>query len=98
MATRKLLLIIAEAALEKNLIADAKRFGAHGYTVSDVRGASQEGERDGEWEFSRSIEMKVICSETVAQTLAQHLLSSYCQHYSITMFIAEGEVLRPERF
>lgn len=48
MATRKLLLIIAEAALEKNLIADAKRFGAHGYTVSDVRGASQEGERDGE--------------------------------------------------
>jgi hypothetical protein len=42
--------------------------------------------------------MKVICSEAVAQTLAQHLLSSYCQHYSITMFIAEGEVLRPERF
>jgi hypothetical protein len=42
--------------------------------------------------------MKVICSEAVAQTLAQHLLNNYCQHYSITMFIAEGEVLRPERF
>lgn len=60
MATRKLLLIIAEAALEKNLIADAKRFGAHGYTVSDVRGASQEGERDGEWEFSRSDRKSVV--------------------------------------
>ena len=98
MEKRKLLLVIAEAVIEKNLIADARKFGAHGYTVSEVRGANQEGERDGEWEFSRSIEMKVICPNTVAQKLAEHILATYCQHYSVTMFIAEGEVLRPEKF
>ena len=35
---RKLLVIIAESALERALVADVKRLGAHGYTVIDVRG------------------------------------------------------------
>ena len=37
---RKLLVIIAEAALEKNLVADVRQAGALGYTVHDVRGGS----------------------------------------------------------
>ena len=35
---KKLLVIITEAALEKNLIRDARQFGAHGYTITEVRG------------------------------------------------------------
>jgi nitrogen regulatory protein P-II 2 len=98
MHPRKLLVIIAEAALEKALTEDVKRLGAQGYTVHDVRGVGRQGERAGDWEADRSIEMKVIATEAVAQAIGRHVLEAYCDHYSVTMFLAEGSVLRPEKF
>lgn len=95
---KKLLVIIAEAALEKALIREARRFGAHGYTIYDVRGGGERGEREARWEADRSIEMKIICDETVADELAQHVLASYAQNYAITMFTADVGVFRPQKF
>lgn len=46
----KLLVIIAEAALEKRLVSDVREAGAHGYTVHDVRSGSQYATREGTWE------------------------------------------------
>ena len=69
---RQLLVIIAEAALEKSLVRDVKRLGAHGYTVYDVRGEGAMGVREGEWEADRTIEMKVICEAQVADQIAEH--------------------------
>ena len=63
---RKLLVIIAEAALEKALVEDARRLGAQGYTVHDVRGGGRGGTRAGDWEADRSIELKVIAGEAVS--------------------------------
>lgn len=95
---KKLLVIIAEAALEKLLIKDARRLGAHGYTVAEVHGGGATGERDADWEGNRSIRMEVICDEAVAQTIAEHVLNSYCKNYSVSMFLADVEVLRPTKF
>jgi nitrogen regulatory protein P-II 2 len=95
---RKLLVIIAEAALEKPLAEDVRRLGAQGYTVHDVRGGGRHGTRAGDWEADRSIEMKVIATEAVADAVARHVLAAYCPHYSVTMFIADAGVLRPEKF
>jgi nitrogen regulatory protein P-II 2 len=95
---RKMLVIIAEAALEKNLIRDARSFGAHGYTIADVRGGGSGGEREARWEADRSIEMKVICEEAVAATLARHVLASYAPNYAVTLFTADVGVFRPQKF
>jgi nitrogen regulatory protein P-II 2 len=95
---RKLLVVIAEAALEKPLTEDLKRLGAQGFTVHDVRGGGRRGTRAGDWEADRSIELKVIATEAVAQALADHVLAAYCPHYSVTMFLADAGVLRPEKF
>ena len=95
---RKLLVIIAEAALEKQLVADARRFGAHGYTVADVRGGGERGDREARWEADRSIEMKVICDGSVAAKLAQHVLAGYAPHYAVTLFTADVGVFRPQKF
>ena len=95
---RKMLVIIAEAALEKNLIRDARSFGAHGYTISEVRGGGERGDREARWEADRSIEMKVICDETVAAQLAQHVLQSYASNYALTLFTADVGVFRPQKF
>jgi nitrogen regulatory protein P-II 2 len=95
---RKLLVIITEAALEKQLIRDARQFGAHGYTIYDVRGGGEKGEREAAWDADRMVEMKVICEEAVANRMAAHVLASYAPHYALTMFTADVGVFRPQKF
>jgi len=95
---RKMLVIIGEAALEKSLVRDARSFGAHGYTICDVRGGGERGDREARWEADRSIEMKVICDEEVAARLAQHVLGTYARNYALTLFIADVGVFRPQKF
>jgi nitrogen regulatory protein P-II 2 len=95
---KKLLVIIAEAALEKQLIRDARQFGAHGYTIYDVRGGGERGERESAWDADRLVEMKVICDAAVAQRLAEHVLKTYATHYAVTMFTTDVGVFRPQKF
>jgi nitrogen regulatory protein P-II 2 len=95
---RQLLVIIAEAALEKQLIRDARQFGANGYTITEVRGGGERGDREASWEADRSIEMKVIAEATVAAQLARHVLATYAPHYAVTMFTTDVGVFRAEKF
>jgi nitrogen regulatory protein P-II 2 len=95
---RKLLVIIAEAALEKGLVEDALRLGAQGYTVHDVRGGGRHGERAASWDGDRNIEVKVIATAAVAEAITAHVLATYCANYSVSMFLADVAVLRPEKF
>ncbi|WP_119155551.1 P-II family nitrogen regulator [Caldimonas tepidiphila] len=96
---KQLLVIIAEAVLEKSLVQDVKRLGAQGYTVYDVRGeGSTGGVREGAWEADRTIEMKVICEPAVADQIAEHVLRNYAPNFAVTMFFADVAVLRPQKF
>lgn len=95
---RKLVVIITEAILEKPLVEDVKRLGALGYTVYNVRGGGKRGERAGAWDADRNVEMKVIATEAVAEAISRHVLETYCANYSVTVFLADVAVLRPEKF
>lgn len=95
---KKLLVIIAEAALEKQLVRDARRFGALGYTIYDVRGGGETGERAAQWDADRLIEMKVICDDSVATRLAEHVLQTYAPNFAVTLFTADVGVFRPQKF
>ncbi|NJL27836.1 MAG: transcriptional regulator [Thermoanaerobaculia bacterium] len=92
------LVIIAEAALEKELIQTVKRLGAHGYTVAEVRAGGLGGDREGAWEADRTIRMEVICRPAVADEIAEHVLAVYAPHYGVSLFFTAAEVIRPERF
>ncbi len=95
---KKLLVIIAEAILEKSLILDAKRLGAQGYTVYDVRGGTQYATHEGNWDADRMIEMKIICDEAVADALASHVIAQYANNYGVSLFFSGIEVMRPQKF
>jgi hypothetical protein len=95
---RTLLVIVAEAALERHLVRLAREHGAHFWTVSEVHGAGQEGVRDGDWEADRTVEMKLICEAAVADDIARHVLGTYAPHYSVGLYFAEVAVLRPDRY
>lgn len=63
-----------------------------------MRGGGERDEREAAWEADRSIEMKVVCAETVAERLAAHVLATYAPHYAVTLFTAEVGVFRPQKF
>ncbi len=93
-----LLTIVAEAALEKDLARDVLAQGAHGWTISDVRGGGRGGVREGAWEADRTIEMKVVCDAPVADAIASHVLAVYARNFGVTLWFSEVSVLRPERY
>lgn len=95
---RKLLTIIAEAALEHALIAEVREAGALGHTIAEVRGAGQGGERAGDWEGERSIEFRVVCDEVTAGLIADRVMARYAKDYSLVLYLSEVQVRRAERF
>lgn len=95
---KTLLVINAEGVLEKPLVRDLRERGAQGWTVTEVHGANLEGVREGAWEADRTIELKVICDEAVADAIAAHVLASYAPHYSVALWFCAVQVLRPERY
>ena len=66
---KTMLVINAEGVLEKPLVRDLRERGAQGWTVTEVHGANLEGVREGAWEADRTIEMKIICDEAVADAI-----------------------------
>ena len=95
---KKLLVIIGESALEKFLVRDIKQFGAHGYTIADVRGGGATGEREAAWEGDRSIRMEVICDEPVADKIADYVLATYAKNFSLSLFFSDVTVVRRDKF
>ncbi len=98
MHPKKLVVMLCEAVLEPLLIADSERLGAHGYTISDVRGGGGRGVRRAAWDADRSIRMEVICDDKVADAIVAHVHERYFAHYAMTVFTADVGVLRPQKF
>ncbi len=95
---KTLLVIITEAALERVLVRELRQFGAHGYTVHDVRGGGAGGDREGAWDADRTIEMKIVCEPDVADRIAEHVLARYANQYGLTLFFADALVLRTDKY
>ena len=95
---KTLLVIVAEAALEKALLRDVHERGAHGWTVSDVRGGGRGGVREGAWEADRTIELKVICDAAVADAIAEHVLGTYAPNFGLALWFSEVAVVRGDRY
>lgn len=96
--SRKLVVVIAESALEATLAREVQALGAHGYTVCDARGKGSRGVRDASWEADRNIRMEVICDEATALLIAGALREKYYDHYAMALYVADIAVLRPEKF
>ena len=95
---KTLLVIVAEAALEKNLVRDVRERGAQSWTISEVHSAGREGVRQGDWEADRTIELKLICDDAVANAIAEHVIATYAAHYAVAIYFSDVKVLRPDRY
>lgn len=95
---RKLLTIITEAALERELIRELDQLKVGGYTITDARGRGHQGARSSSWDQNANIRVEVICDPARALELAQHLRHRYFAHYAMVLTLSDVEVLRPDKF
>jgi nitrogen regulatory protein PII len=95
---RKLLTVITETAIEKDLCADLEKLGAHGYTITDARGKGHSGVREASWEASGNIRVEVVCTEETALVIADKLKEKYYANYAMILYLSDVEVLRPAKF
>lgn len=95
---RKLLTIVCEAALEETLLHEIEALGARGYTVTDARGKGGRGRRDATWGPLANIRVEVLCTAETALAISAALRERYYDNYSMILFVAEVDVLRPEKF
>ena len=95
---RKLLTIVCESALESTLLSDLESMGARGYTVTDARGKGSRGRRDATWGPHANIRVEVLCNVQTASAICETLRERYYDNYSMVLFVADVEVLRPEKF
>ncbi len=97
-ASRKLLTIITENALEGILLKDLERLGAGGYTITDARGKGARGVRNSAWDATGNIRVEVVCDGPTAEAIAAHLQARYYDNYAMILFTTDVAVLRPEKF
>lgn len=95
---RKLLTIVCETALERRVLQTLREAGASGYTLSDVRGDGARGERGGDWEGGRSVEIKVLCDAGTAQRVVDAIMQRYGPDYALALWVSDVAVVRPGKF
>jgi nitrogen regulatory protein P-II 2 len=97
MIERRLLTVIAEAAVETRLIADVKRLGAKGHSIGHVRGegrtVSQLQDLSGP-----SVRLETIVTDEVAEAILAHLAAEYFDRYAVIAWLSPVSVMRPERY
>jgi nitrogen regulatory protein PII len=95
---RRLLTIVTEAALERDLLEELDALGARGYTVTDARGRGSRGVRSSEWMQDGNIRVEVICEAALAQRIAERLRDRFYDNYAMVIFLQDVSVLRPGKF
>lgn len=95
--SQKLLTIITEAVIEKDIIAAIEHLGMSGYTITDARGKGHRGARNAGWEPDANIRIEVVCEESLAQTIAAHLKEHYAKDFAMILFVSNVDVLSPEK-
>jgi len=95
---RRLLTVITEAVLERELIAELDALGVRGYTITDARGRGGRGRRQSDWAQEGNIRVEVVCEAALAERIAARLRERYYDHYAMILFLQDVSVLRPEKF
>jgi nitrogen regulatory protein PII len=95
---RRLLTIVTEAVLERELVAELEALGVRGYTITDARGRGSRGRRSSDWAQEGNMRIEIVCEPSLAERVAARLRERYYDHYAMILFLQDVSVLRPEKF
>jgi nitrogen regulatory protein PII len=95
---RRLLTVVTEAVLERDLVAELESLGVRGYTITEARGQGSRGRRQSDWAQEGNIRMEIVCEPSLAERVATRLRERYYDHYAMILFMQDVSVLRPDKF
>ena len=95
---RRLLTIVTEALLERELLAEFEALGVRGYTITDARGKGGRGTRQSDWAQEGNVRIEIVCEPALAERVAARLRERYYDHYEMILYLQDVSVLRPEKF
>jgi len=95
---RRMVTIVTEAALERELVAELDALGARGFTITDARGKGSRGLRQSDWAQAGNIRVEVICDPELAERIADRVRERYYDHYAMIVFLQDVGVLREDKF
>jgi hypothetical protein len=95
---RRLLTIVTEAVLERELLEEFAALGVRGYTITDARGKGSRGTRQSDWAQDGNVRIEVVCEPALAGRVAARLRERYYDHYAMILYLQDVSVLRPEKF
>ena len=95
---RKLVTIVTEALIEKDLTRELENLGVLGYTITDARGRGSRGTRDATWEHGASIRLEIICDERLADAIAEFVRAHYYKKDAMVLLVSDVTVLRADKF
>lgn len=95
---KKLLTIVTEQRIEKEIIPIAKSLGAHGYTATDARGEGSRGVRSGSWDETGNVRIEIVCENDVAERIAEKLKKDFYANYAMILFMTDIQTIRDEKF
>ena len=93
----RLVTIISEPVVSKEIISLAMDLGASGFTSSDVRGEGSSDKSSGEVPDEK-IKIEIVADSVLAEKLMLEVATHYFKNYSIIVYSSEIRVLRPEKF
>lgn len=96
--SKKLVTIITEALIEKELVAVLEQLGISGYTITDARGKGHRGMRNAGWEHGANIRVEIVCEDKLADLISMQLKKDFYSDYAMILFMSDVKVLRPEKF
>lgn len=94
----KLVTIVCEAFAREAVTKLLRDAGAHGYTLFAVEGEGLHGKRPGDIPEFANIQVEIVVSPEVAQTLLARLESEFFPRYAMIAFEADVRVLRKGKF
>jgi hypothetical protein len=93
----KLVTVIASSEVQDRLVADMRKLGATGYTISMVSGGGAHGPRTRGWWDSGNVRIETLVAAEVAASILQKVANSY-EELSIVAFMHDVEAVPREHF
>ena len=94
----KLVTIVCETHAREAVTTLLSEVGAHGHTLFAVEGDGSRGKRPGDIPEFANIQIEVVVSPAVAETLLTRLEKDFFPRYAMIAFECEVRVLRKEKF
>lgn len=94
----KLLTVICEILVQKNVNDILTKYGAIGHTTYDVRGKGEKGMRGEGLQDQKNVKIEVVLSKDKLEKIIEEITTTLFADLTIIFYVSDVQVVRIEKF